>query len=249
MQRPHDDWHQEFFGGLWLEVQRTSFSAEENAGIADAIADILQLDKGASLLDVPCGDGRIAIELAARGFRVTGVERQPEMLARARREAARRGHEVEWIEQDMWSLSPGSSFDAAICPWTSLGYGSREQDQDFLSSVGRSLVENGLFLFETHVYETLLHAFEEQVARRAGDILVVEERDFDVEAGRLYTDWTFVGEQGSERRGSAMQLYTVRELDQMLARAGMKTVASWGSWDLDAFEVGSPILIQLAQRA
>ena len=40
-----------------------------------------------------------------------------------------------------------------------------------------------------------------------------------------------------------MQLYTVRELDGMLDQAGMQTVASWGSWDLDAFEVGAPILI------
>jgi len=46
-----------------------------------------------------------------------------------------------------------------------------------------------------------------------------------------------------------MQLYTVRELDHSLETAGMQTVASWGSWDLDAFGVGAPILINLARKS
>ena len=62
-------------------------------------------------------------------------------------------------------------------------------------------------------------------------------------------DWTFSREGEIERRRSKMQLYTVRELDSMLAKSGLNTVASWGSWDLDAFEVGSPILIHLARKA
>lgn len=243
-----DDWHQEFFGGLWLEVQRQSFAAEENAAIVDTVTEILQLPASAKVLDVPCGDGRTALELAARGLDVTGVERHPLMLERARAAAAARGLQVQWREQDMWALDAGTGFDATVCLWTSLGYGSRAQDQAFIDAVGRGLADDGLFLVETHVYETLLPEFDEQVFRWAGDVLVTEEREFDVEEGRLYTEWTFAREGELERRPSAMQLYTVRELDAMLAHAGMQTVASWGSWELDAFEVGAPILVQLARK-
>jgi SAM-dependent methyltransferase len=242
-----DDWHREFFGGLWLEIQSQSFSAEENAETAEIIRDVLQLEPGSRILDVPCGDGRITNELAKAGFKMTGVERQPQMLERAR--AAAGGLPVTWLEQDMWMLDAGRGFDAAICPWTSLGYGTREQDQSFFDAIGRSLGGEGLFLFETHVYETLLHDFEERLFRWAGDVLVAEERRFDPEEGQLQVDWTFSREGEIERRRSKMQLYTVRELDHRVANAGMKTVASWGSWDLDSFEVGSPILIQLAQKS
>ena len=244
-----DDWHREFFGGLWLEVQRQSFSTEENVEIAETISDILALPPGSKILDVPCGDGRVAVELAAKGFILTGVERHPRMLGRARRAAAERGLEIDWREQDMWKLDAGSTFDAAICPWTSLGYGTREQDQLFFDGIGRSLGDEGLFLFETHVYETLLHDFEERLFRWAGDVLVAEERRFDPEEGQLQVDWTFSREGEIERRQSRMQLYTLRELDAMLAKSGLNAVASWGSWDLDAFEVGSPILIHLARKA
>lgn len=244
-----DDWHEDFFGGLWLEVQRHSFSREENALIAETVREVLQLPEGARVLDVPCGDGRTAVELAAQGLQVTGVERHPEMIARASAAATERGLQIDWHEQDMWSLDAGGGYDAAVCLWTSLGYGSRTQDQAFLDAVGRSLGEDGLFLLETHVYETLLAEFEEQVFRWAGDVLVAEEREFDPEEGRLLTEWTFARDGALERRASAMQIYTVRELDSMLAHAGMQTVASWGNWDLDAFGVGSPILVLLARRS
>ena len=243
-----DDWHQDFFGGLWLEVQRNSFSPEDNAEIAEAILDILQLEPGARVLDVPCGDGRLGIELATAGLTVTGVEREAGMLERARATAAERGVRIEFVQQDMWQLDAGRDFAAAICPWTSLGYGSREQDQAFLAAIGRSLEPGGLFLLETHVYETLLHDFEERVFRWAGDVLVGEEREFDPEEGLLLTNWTLSRGREIERHPSKMQLYTVRELDGMLEASGMKTVASWGGWDLDAFRIGAPILVSLAQK-
>jgi SAM-dependent methyltransferase len=243
-----DDWHREFFGGLWLEVQRKSFDTEDNNEIIESITEILQLPDQARLLDVPCGDGRIALELAARGLQVSAVERHPEMMQRAISAATERGLDIDWHEQDMWAMDVGSGFAAVLCLWTSLGYGSRAQDQQFFEAVGRSLADDGLFLFETHVYETLLSDFEEQVWRWAGDVLVAEEREFDIEDGRLYTDWTFSRAGEQERKQSAMQLYTNRELDRMLTQAGMKPVASWGGWDLSAFEVGAPILIQLAQK-
>jgi demethylmenaquinone methyltransferase/2-methoxy-6-polyprenyl-1,4-benzoquinol methylase len=64
---------------------------------------------GGSVLDVATGTGLVAAALLDRGFRVTGVDQSPEMLARAR---ARFGERVELVESPAESLPfPDASFD------------------------------------------------------------------------------------------------------------------------------------------
>ncbi|MGI8663015.1 MAG: class I SAM-dependent methyltransferase [Acidimicrobiales bacterium] len=65
---------------------------------------------GASVLDAGCGTGRVGIELAARGCRVTGVDVDRSMLEAARRRAPA----IEWIECDLAALQLGRSFDAVV---------------------------------------------------------------------------------------------------------------------------------------
>ena len=55
-------------------------------------------------LDVGCGSGADAVHLAARGWRVTGVEVVETALARARRRAAEAGVEVRWVGGDVARL-------------------------------------------------------------------------------------------------------------------------------------------------
>ena len=46
----------------------------KRAAEADFIEKHLQVSHGAKLLDVPCGNGRLAIELARRGYQLTGID-------------------------------------------------------------------------------------------------------------------------------------------------------------------------------
>lgn len=63
-----------------------------------------------SVLDVGCGTGRVAIELARRGVEVVGVDLLGSMLATARKLAP----EIEWIEHEMSSLELGRTFDVVV---------------------------------------------------------------------------------------------------------------------------------------
>ena len=62
--------------------------ADADAGAnAQSAARLAACPAGGDLLDVPCGYGRHAIPLARAGYRVTGVDRSPTLLAEARRRA------------------------------------------------------------------------------------------------------------------------------------------------------------------
>ena len=62
-------------------------SASENV---DAITSLLRIEPGAAVLDRCCGPGRHSLELAQRGYRVTGVDRTEAFLETAQRDAEKR---------------------------------------------------------------------------------------------------------------------------------------------------------------
>jgi trans-aconitate methyltransferase len=72
-------------------------SGQNIHGEADLVEALLTDSGGRSVLDAGCGTGRVAIELARRGFAVAGIDADPEMLATARTKAP----ELTWIDADL----------------------------------------------------------------------------------------------------------------------------------------------------
>jgi SAM-dependent methyltransferase len=81
----------------------------------DFLFEVMSLRPGMTLLDVGCGTGRHAVEMARRGLLVTGIDISEGMLEQARRRAAEAGVEVEWVRADATTYVHPSPCDAAIC--------------------------------------------------------------------------------------------------------------------------------------
>jgi SAM-dependent methyltransferase len=74
-------------------------------GEADFVAALLP---SGSVLDAGCGTGRVAVELARRGYDVVGVDSDPSMLAVARE------HDLTWVDADLATLDLGRAFDLVV---------------------------------------------------------------------------------------------------------------------------------------
>jgi SAM-dependent methyltransferase len=109
---------------FWREFYPFMFSDERFAATPDEVSRILALTQcnSGSVLDLCCGPGRHSVELAQRGFKVTGVDRSPFLLERAREYAVKSGARVEWVQQDMRNFIRRASFDLACSLFTSFGY-------------------------------------------------------------------------------------------------------------------------------
>ena len=73
-----------------------------------------------SALDVACGEGRNAVWLAQRGWEVTGVDFSPVALERARWMADEHDVEVTWVEADVTTWAPSSTWDLVLVAYVHL---------------------------------------------------------------------------------------------------------------------------------
>src|SRR5437879_1794361 len=62
------EWWRTFFTGLMLDLWEAVPTADQDRSEADFLQKTLGVAPPAKLLDVPCGNGRLALELAARGY-------------------------------------------------------------------------------------------------------------------------------------------------------------------------------------
>lgn len=99
-----DDWFVGFHQGLAARFWRAAGAAMLDADLARVLR-ALDLPPGAAVLDVPCGDGRIALALARAGHRVTGVDIAPAEVAHATAAAA--GLDARFVAGDLRALSSG----------------------------------------------------------------------------------------------------------------------------------------------
>lgn len=237
-------WWEEFYSGLCLEYVRHARDEEQTRAELGFIQTALGLPTRAKVLDVPCGSGRLALEMAEWRYAVTGIDQSAELIGVAKREAAARGLEADLRQGDMRSLPDDGSYDGAVCLWNSFGYFDAAGNLEFLRSVSRSLKPGGRLALDTPLLETLLldTVHEPRVWERAGDLLALEERAYDHESGRLESTWTFIRDGQREVREMSMRLYTYRKLIAMLEQAGFGLHEAYGDLDLTPFELGAPWL-------
>jgi SAM-dependent methyltransferase len=97
-------------------------------------------DAPARVLDAGCGTGRVAIELAARGFDVVGVDLDPVMLDAARLKAPT----IEWVLGDLAQLRLRREFDAAVLAGNVMLFVGPGTEADVLARVAAHVVPGGL---------------------------------------------------------------------------------------------------------
>ena len=213
------NWWETFFTGVAVDMWVQAVPEEYTKREADRLEELLSVAPGAEILDVPCGAGRLALVLAQRGYRVTGVDWSSECLAHAR--AAPGSANVAWEQRDMRDLPWTDRFDAAFCLGNSFGYLDDRANETFLRSVRQTLKRGARFILETPmVLENLLSHIQPRPWWKAGDVYLLVENQYDPASGRLDIEYTFAKNGGLEVRRGSHRAYPYRELVGLLESCG-----------------------------
>jgi len=245
---PAANWWETFFHGIALDFWRAAVTVEQTRAEADFIQQQLQVSSG-KILDVPCGNGRLSLELAARGFDLTGVDVASEFIEEAKTKSAERGLGIEWRQRDMRELPSQAPFDGAFCFGNSFGYLDDRGNADFLKAVAATLKPAARFVIDTGAAaECILPSFQERRWFEIGGITLLINNRYDHEQGRIFTEYTFIRDGKMEQRPSSQRVYTFNEISRMLNDAGMEVSASFSSLSGEPFRLGSQRLLLVARK-
>jgi SAM-dependent methyltransferase len=237
---------------FWKTTQPVLFAPDRMAaasGHADSIAARLKLKPGGRVLDLCCGPGRHSLELARRGFAVTGVDRTVSFLRQARRQARAEGLKIEFIRQDMRRFVRPQAFDAAISMFTSFGYFANPADDARVAAhVCRSLVRGGKFLIDTQGKESLARRFEPSGWYEKEGYTVLEDRKVMPDWSGMENHWIlFKGGRRWDFRFK-LRLYSATELKRLLRDAGFRRVDVFGSLEGAPYDHTAQRLVAVAQK-
>lgn len=218
-----NDWR-EFFDQIAESYENEVFTRNTLAEV-DFIVEELSLRTGAEIIDIGCGTGRHSIELARRGYSVTGVDQSPGMLSVARKNAEQAGVSIDFVHasaQDYVSLKKADAV-ISICEGALCLFNENDdlwsKDMAILANMAESLAPAGRFLV------TVLNAFS--LVRRA-DRQMVNDGIID-----LFTLTSrMVNECGPEENRIKIRgierYYTPPEFVRMANRIGLKVDHVYG---------------------
>jgi len=217
-------WYETFFDGLYARVLPATFDPHRTLQQARRVRGLLRARKGQSVLDIPCGTGRLTLPLARTGLVMTGVDLCAAFLRRARAEARREGLAIRYLRSDMRRIDFHEAFDAAFNWFGSFGYFSDADNLAFCRLVRQALRPGGRFLVEGINKSWLLSHFLPTAEETIGGVRITHRNRYVERTGRIESLWTFRRGRQVERRRVHMRIYDGAELRALLREAGFVNI-------------------------
>lgn len=200
-------------------------------GEADFVERELATDRSKRILDIGCGTGRHAIELARRNYQVTGFDLSEGQLRLAREKAVQAGVTVQFGRRDATQPHFNQEFDAAIlfCEGAFPLMETDAQNHAILVHACTSLHPGGKLLLTTlNALFPLFHSVKDFLQSHASGA-AADGLAFDLMTFREQSELTFTDDAGQSHTIMTNQrYYTPSEIRWLLQTAGFAKVDIFG---------------------
>ncbi|MCP4444103.1 MAG: methyltransferase domain-containing protein [Myxococcales bacterium] len=207
----------------FLTPQATKFEA-------NFVMESLGVDAGAQLLDVGCGYGRHAMELAARGYHMVGLDNSLPLLLRGADEAQRRGLTINFVHGNMREMTFESQFDGAYCLFSSFGYFDDETNKRTAQNIAKALKPGARLVVEVLNRDYLVADLPSRVWWEGDGCVVLEEVEFNYFSSRIVSNRSVVFDDGRQLEHEiSLRSFSLHELGKFLHAVGFRVLEISGS--------------------
>lgn len=247
MAHASSSWFKDWFNTPYYHALYQHRNHDEAAAFIQQLIQTLAPASTATMLDVACGKGRHALQLAQSGFDVTGIDLSEASIEAAQEFAHDRLH---FYQHDMRRVFRINYFDYVFNFFTSFGYFNHPRDNErALHAMSSAMKPNGTlvmdFLHVDHAIRQLVPAEQQQRGNVVFDITREATPSHIVKTIRITDpelDQSLVFQEQVAR-------LTLADFDALFARVGLQRVQLWGNYQLEAFDAdSSPRLIMMAKR-
>lgn len=205
---------------------------------------------GGSVLELCCGNGRIAIPLAEQGFQVTGIDISDSML----QEGSQRSDQVEWLKADVRNFDLKKKFSLIIFPLNSINHILSSLDiEACFNCVKNHLEPEGRFVIDmTNDYtkerleaiwsksRSLLSVYPDPDGK--GTVVVTTLYEFDLieETGKVKMFFKLLGQEKEFLEEYNFRMYHPNELELLLKYNGLMIERKLGNYEQEPFTSSSP---------
>ncbi len=226
-------WYELLFENYGEKYDSEPFTAG-TTGECNFIEEEIGHKKSLKILDIGCGTGRHAIELAKRGYKVTGVDLSESMLKRAEAKSIAAGVQVSFCRGDARALPFSDEFDFAImlCEGAFSLMETDEMNFQILGNAAKALKKEGKLIFTTlNGLYPLFHSVKDFVDSSSKEgSSQCDRMTFDVMTLRDRSVVTFENDSGESKEIECNErFYLPSEITWMLKSLGFSKVEIFGA--------------------
>lgn len=225
------DWWRSIFNSIYLKTDGDVIDDPQvTSKEVDAFSRILKLSPEDKILDLCCGQGRVSLELARRGFGdIEGLDRSRYLIEKAKAQNKKEGLNIKFREGDARKLPyQPDTFDVVMILGNSFGYFETPQDDiRVLREVFRVLKPWGRVLVDVADGEYLRRRFQPRSWEWIDkNYFVCRERSLSLDKQRLISREvvTHVKKGVVADQFYAERLYTRKSMEELLKRAAFSDV-------------------------